>query len=181
MKKLFLLGLAVILFTACQNKPERYTTTSPNIDEIKALVADYNAGNWEGWLSHYGDSAMVYHNTWDNGSTPEELANSLKGTLENASSYGFAEKDSNGGDNVFYEQTIDDDGLTWVNFWGDWRGTLAANGQELEIPVHLSIQMKDGKIHREYGFYDLSKYVLALQAIEAAKAAAEESNEDESM
>ena len=50
MKKLFLLGLTLVLFTACQ-KAERYTTTSSNIDEIKALVADYNAGNWEGWMS----------------------------------------------------------------------------------------------------------------------------------
>jgi len=168
MKKLFLLGLTLALFTACQNKPERYTTASSNIDEVKALLADYNAGNWDGWMSHYGDSAMTYHNTWDKGMTPQELADGLKGVLANASSYGFPEKDSNGENNIFYEQTIDDDGLTWVNFWGDWRGTLAANGQELEIPVHLSIQMKDGKIHREYGFYDLSKYAEAMQAIEKA-------------
>lgn len=173
MKKLFLLGLAVILFTACQNKPERFTTTSANIDVVKALLADYNSGNWEGWLSHYGDSAMTYHNTWDKAMTPQELADGLKGVLANASSYGFPEKDSNGEDNTFFEQVIDDDELTWVNFWGDWRGTLAANGQELEIPVHLSIQMKDGKIYREYGFYDLSKYTAAMQAIEAAKMAAE--------
>ena len=42
MKKLILLGLATVLFMACQEKgPERFTTTSPNIDVVKALVKDY--------------------------------------------------------------------------------------------------------------------------------------------
>ncbi|MGM5470431.1 ester cyclase [Flavobacteriaceae bacterium LMO-SS05] len=168
MRKLFLLGLTLILFSACQNKPERFTTASSNIDEVKALLADYKAGNWEGWQSHYADSALVYHNSWDKGTSPQELAKALKGTLANTSSYDFPEKDSNGENNIFYEQTIDDDGHTWVNFWGDWRGTLAATGQNIEIPVHLSMQMKDGKIYREYGFYDLSKYTVAMQAIEKA-------------
>lgn len=168
MRKFFLLGLTLILITSCQNKPERYTTSSTNIDEVKALLADYNSGNWEGWLSHYADSAEIYHNTWDKSSTPQEVAEGLKGILANTSSYGFSEKDSNGEQNIFYEQTIDDDGLTWVNFWGDWRGTLAANGEQLEVPVHLSIQMKDGKVYREYGFYDLSKFTAAMQAIEKA-------------
>jgi len=97
------------------------------------------------------------------------------------SSYGFQKKDSNGNDDIFYEQTLSDDGNTWVNFWGDWRGTLAANGQALEIPVHLTCQMVDGKIVEEYGFYDVSKYVLAMQAIEAEKAEAEEASENKTM
>lgn len=177
MKKLFLLGLAVILFTACQNKPERFTTTSTNIDEIKALIGDYESGNWEAWSSHYADTAMIYHNTWEKGSTPTETQESLKSILANTSSYGF----DKGDDNMFLEQVIDDDGKTWVNFWGNWRGTLSANGQEIEIPVHLSMNLVDGKIVNEYGFYDVSQIQAALQAIEAAKAAVEESSEDESM
>jgi hypothetical protein len=102
MKKLFLLGLTIILFSACQNKPERFTTTSSNIDEVKALVADYNAGNWDGWLSHYADTAKMYHNTWDKSASPSELLEGLKGNLANTSSYGFAEKDSNGEKSIFY-------------------------------------------------------------------------------
>ena len=176
MKKLFLLGLAVILFTACNDKPERFTTTSSNIDEVKALISDYESGNWDSWAKHYADSAMIYHNTWEKGSTPAETQESLKTTLANTSSYGF----DHGDDEIFFEQTIDDDGLTWVNFWGNWHGTLSGNGQEIKIPVHLSLQMENGKIVREYGFYDVSNIVLALQAIEAAKAAAEDATVEES-
>lgn len=169
MKKLLLLGLAVIVFTACQNKPERYTTTSTNIDEIKALVADYESGNWDAWAAHYADTAKIFHNTWKTGSTPAETQEALKSILANTSSYGF----DKGDENIFFEQTIDDDGKTWVNFWGNWRGTIAANSQEIEIPVHLSIHMENGKIVNEYGFYDVSQFQAAMQAIEAEKAAAE--------
>jgi hypothetical protein len=177
MKKLFLLGLTLVLFTACQNKPERFTTTSANIDEVKALIADYEAGNWTSWATHYADSAKIYHNTWNKSATPQETSESLKAILANTSSYGF----DHGEDEIFFEQTIDDDGETWVNFWGDWHGTLAENGQELEIPVHLSCKMANGKIANEYGFYDVSKFILAMQAIDASKSAAEEAGEDTAM
>ena len=41
MKKLFLLGLAIVLFVSCQEKgPERWTKESPNVDVVKALVKD---------------------------------------------------------------------------------------------------------------------------------------------
>ncbi|WP_445957903.1 nuclear transport factor 2 family protein [Yeosuana sp.] len=166
MKKLFLLGLIIVLFSACQNKPERFTTTSPNIDVVKKLISDYEAGNWEAWATNYSDTAKIYHNTWKKSATPKETSEALKATLANTSSYSF----DHGEDKIFFEQTIDDDGDTWVNFWGDWHGTVAANGQEIEIPVHLSCRMVDGKIANEYGFYDVSEFVLAMQAIDAAKA-----------
>ena len=167
MKKLLLIGLALALFAACQ-KPERFTTSSSNIDEVKALLADYSAGNWDGWMTHYTDSAKLFHNTWDKSVPPKEMAKALKGILANTSSYGFQEKDSNGENDIFYEQTLSDDGNTWVNFWGDWRGTLAANGQKLEVPVHISFQMDGGKIVKEYAFYNLAEYAAAMQAIEKA-------------
>ena len=172
MKKLLLLVLGVMVITACQNKPERFTTTSTNIDVVKKLVADYHKGDWEAWRTNYNDAAKVYHNTWKNAATPEEIRDGLKGLLANTSKYHFDESE----DAIFYEQTIDDEGKTWVNFWGNWQGTLATNGQELEIPVHLSCLMKDGKIAAEYGFYNLGEINAALKAIaevEATKAAEE--------
>tara|TARA_R110000868_G_scaffold82992_8_gene234431 strand:+ start:4846 stop:5769 length:924 start_codon:yes stop_codon:yes gene_type:complete len=159
MKKLFLLGLALVLFTSCKKEESRFTTASTNIDEVKALVADYNAGNWDAWATHYADTAKIFHNTWKDGLPPAELLVHLKGLLANTSSYGFDKEP------VFYEQTLSDDGNTWVNFWGRWRGTLAANGQELTIPVHISANMKNGKIAEEYGYYDLSGYTAAMQQI----------------
>lgn len=177
MRKLFLFCFAVILFTACKEKHERFTTTSTNIDEVKALINDYETGNWESWATHYVDTAKIYHNTWEKSSTPAETQKSLKTVLANTSSYGFDHNE----DNMVLEQVIDNDGKTWVNFWSNWHGTLSGNGQEIKIPVHLSLQMENGKIVREYGFYDVSNFVLALQAIEAAKAASEDASEDKSM
>ncbi len=175
MKKLILLGLTVVLFTACQKQEVRFTTTSTNIDVVKKSLSDYHAGDWDAWKTNYADTAKIYHNNWKTAATPEELSEGLKGILANTSKYHFDE----GEDDIFYEQTIDDKGLTWVNFWGNWRGTLAANGQEIEIPVHLSCMMVDGKITTEYGFYNLAEINAALQGIEAAKAAEAEQTEGE--
>jgi len=167
MKKFLLLGLTLVLLFGCKQN-ERFATSSANIEEVKALLADYNSGNWEGWLSHYGDSATLYHNTWEKGVSPQEMGEALKGILANTSSYGFPEKDGNGEDNIFFEEILNDEGQTWVYFWGDWMGTLAANGEKLEIPVHLALRMENNKIVREFAFYNLSEYTAAMQAIEKA-------------
>jgi hypothetical protein len=174
MKKLILLTLTVILFAACQsNAPKQYTKTSPEIDVVKALVKDYHDGNWEAWASHYADTAKIYHNTWkeDAGATPQETADGLKAILANVSSYGFEKDEEN--ELPWYEMVVNDNGNTWVSFWGNWKGILAANNKELEIPVHLSIRFVDGKIVREEGYYNLSEFTAALAEIEAEKMEAE--------
>ncbi len=170
LKNLILLGFTLILFTACQEKGKgSYTKTSPEIDEVKALVKDYHDGNWDAWLTHYADTAKVYHNTWKNGTAPKETLETLKGILSNTSNYHFEEEK----DLPWYEMVTNDNGNTWVYFWGNWKGTLKANNKVLEIPVHLALQMVNGKIAREEGFYNLSEFTAALQGIEAAKMADE--------
>ena len=164
MKKLIFLGLVVVLTMSCQNSEPRFFTSSPEIDDTKALVSDYENGNWENWVTHYSDTAKIYHNTWENGTSPAETQENLKEILSNVSKYKFDEE------NVFYEMIIDDNGKTWVNFWGNWRANIAANGQELQIPVHLSLNYVEGKIVEEYGFYDVSQFMAALSEIEATKA-----------
>ncbi|HSQ46585.1 MAG TPA: hypothetical protein VLM44_06650, partial [Lutibacter sp.] len=84
------------------------------------------------------------------------------------SSRGFVEKGQE------YEMATTDEGNTWVNFWGVWKGTLAANNKVIEIPVHLTAQFIDGKIVREYGYWDNAPIVLAIQEIEATAKMAEE-------
>lgn len=172
MKKVCLLGLAILLFMACQQKgPARYATTGAEIDAVKSLVEDYHKGNWEGWLGHYADTAKIHHNTSDKVSqAPKEVMEQLKGLLAATSSYGFE------GD-PFFEKIIDDKGETWVNFWGNWKGTIAANNKELEIPVHLTLQFVNGKIVEEHGYYNLSEYMATMQELEAAKAAEEATEE----
>lgn len=166
MKKLILLGLTVIFFIACQNKAtERYTTTSPEIDVVKTLIKDYQDGNWESWMTHYADTAKIYHNTWKNSVTPGENATFLKDILANMSSYHFDDVE----DEIFYEMVIDNEENTIVHFWGNYKGTLAANNREIEFPVHLSLMFVDNKIAVEWGFYNLAEIMEALNEIEAAK------------
>ena len=172
MKKLFVLGLAIVLFTSCEEKKQRYFETSAEIDVTKALLKDYHAGDWKAWAGHYADTAKIYHNNVK-GANVAETIESLKQILANTSSYKFDEKDQ------WYEMVIDDDNETWVNFWGNWRGKLAANGKELVIPVNLTLQFIDGKIVEEYGYYDISEFVLSLQEIEAAEMVEEVITEEE--
>lgn len=172
MKKLILLGFAILLFTGCENKV-RYTQSSPEIDAIKALFSDYENGNWENWRSHYSDTAKIYYNSYDIGMTPEEGSMSLQEGLADLSSYEFVDDEDE------IEMLTVDNGRTWVNFWGLWLGKLAANDKELVIPVHISFQMVDLKIVREYGYWDNAPFVMALMEIEAAKAEAEEETEEE--
>lgn len=167
MKKLSFLVLALLVFVACQQKgPERYTNASPEIDVVKALIEDYNAGNWESWASHYADTAKVYHNSLES-TTVSEALEGFKANLAATSSYSFSDKD------MFHEMVIDDDDETWVNFWATWEGTLSGNNQKLVIPVHITAQFVSGKIVKEYAYYNLSEFVLAMQDIAAAKIAEE--------
>jgi len=164
MKKLILLGLAVIAMTACQQE-KQYFTDSSEIDEIRTMIADYHAGDWDAWETHYADTAKVYHNTWDDAKAQSaaETRAGLTDILSNVTSYTF------NNDSIYVEMIIDTNGEHWVNFWGNWNGTLKANGQELEVPVHLSLRMVDNKIVEEYAFYNLAEFNAALDAIEAAK------------
>jgi hypothetical protein len=64
-------------------------------------------------------------------------------------------------------------------FFGNWKGTLAANNKSLEIPVHLALQIVNGKIVNEFGIYNFSEFAAALQEIEVAKMAAAEATTTE--
>jgi ketosteroid isomerase-like protein len=165
MKKLFLLGLAVILFTACNKHESRYTQNSPEIETLKAVLNDYDTKNYESLVTHYADTSKTNFNNTKMAS--KDIPEYHKANDVNHSERGFAK------DGQVYEMIIDDKGEKWVNFWGVWNTTLAANGKKLTMPVHLTAQFIDGKIVEDYGYWDPSEIILELQAIEAAKAAAE--------
>ncbi len=166
MKKTAVMGifLTLSLCASCkEHRPTRYATTGSEIELVKSLVADYEKGEWESWLSHYADTAKLHHNTTkDISLSAKEINKTLRGILANTSSYKF-DKDA------FYEKVIDDEGEIWVNFWGDWKGTMAASNKELIIPVHLTVQIVNGKIVEEHGYYNLSEYMARIQEIDASK------------
>ncbi len=124
--------------------------------------------------ANFADAAKIYHNNWDTPASAAQVQEGHINTISNLSSYGFDK------DQMVYEQVLDDDGETWVNFWGLWKGTMKANGKTINIPVHISAQYVDGKIVQEYGFWNMSEFVDEMQALQAAAEAAAEAEEEAS-
>jgi ketosteroid isomerase-like protein len=164
MKKLFLLGLAVILFSACQDKPQRYFADSAEINTLKAGIDAYEAGDWDKWKSHFADTAKIYVNSPDPVNV-EKRAEGLKAMAGTMSSYGFDH------DKEYVEMVLDKDDETWVYYWAMHKGTLAANNKDLAMPVHLAVQFVNGKIVEEHVYFDgtaMNSELAALAAEEAA-------------
>lgn len=163
MRKVLFLASLVLLLISCQNnQPKRFRTASAEIDLLKKGLSDYENANWAEWSKQYADSAKIFQNTWLEGVSPEEVKVRHEELIANLSSYSFDKND------MTMEQIIDDKGRTWVNFWGIWKGTLKANSKEIFIPVHLTIQFKNGKVIEEFGFWDTAKLNEELQKVEYA-------------
>lgn len=163
MKQVILLAMSITLFVAC-NQKQRYTQNSPEIDTFKSVIQSYNNQDWGGMTVHYADTAKTFNNSSGMGLSLDEMVDYHKQSSTNLSSRGFLDKD------LEYEMVVTDKGDTWVNFWGDWEGTLKANGKKIKIPIHLTAQFKDGKIVRSSGHWDNAPMVLALQEIETKNA-----------
>ncbi|TBW28914.1 nuclear transport factor 2 family protein [Gramella sp. KN1008] len=162
MKKLIIIGLLIGLFSvSCNdaNKKEeklRYTQDSEEINTLKSAISDYEKGDWQSLKSHYADTAQIFHNSTE-GQSIDAVISAHKETLSGLSNYKFADEDEE------YEMVVTDEDNTWVNYWGDWTGTISGSNQEVIIPVHLTAQFKDGKIVREHGYWDNSVMMMAMQ------------------
>ncbi|MFH4966128.1 nuclear transport factor 2 family protein [Gaetbulibacter sp. M235] len=164
MKKLFLFGLAIVLFTACNKQEKRYTQQSPEIDTYKKVIEAYEKQNWKDLASHYANSAKILNNvTLDHAQTVSQLIEQGKEDAKLFTSWRYDPE------SLEYEMVVTDNGETWVNFWGHWEGTLKLNGQLYIIPVHITAQFLNGKIIREDGYWDVSKLMMDIQAMEANK------------
>jgi ketosteroid isomerase-like protein len=169
MKNVILILLGAFLVSACQQK-QRYTQESPEIETVKSNIEHYVSGNWDAMLANYADGAMIFNNVTEaNPATAQENIEQHKQSLEPVSSYSFDREEEAA------EMVIDDKGETWVNYWGIWKGTLSATGETIEIPVHITCQFVDGKIVKQYGYWDNGKIVTALMEYEAAQMAAADS------
>lgn len=172
MKRILLLALAVTMFIACQNKPQRYFDTSPEIETLKAGIKAYEAQDWAAWKANFADTAKIFHNT-NKASSPDQMMEGMKGMLSNFSSYGFSKE---GG---IYEMVVDKKGKTWVNYWNSWGGKAKVTDEKLVIPVHLTVEFVNGKITQEYAYYDTAGINKTLAAIAEAKAAQEAETSEE--
>lgn len=164
MKKLIVLGLAVITMTACQQE-QRYFGESDEINTLKAGITAFESGDWDSWTSHFADTAKIYANSKDAITISQRLTD-LKGMTSAFSSYGFDHEEE------YIEMVIDKEMETWVYYWAQYNGTFT-NNKELSIPVHLAVQFADGKIVEEHIYFDATSMNAELGAMAAAAAAAE--------
>jgi ketosteroid isomerase-like protein len=154
MKKLCLAFIVIGLFQACQQAPIRYTQQSDEIDTVKAVYDAYLAKDWEKFKSYYAPDAKIYWNKMENApQTIESLISQEKSSLADLSDYSQ--------EHLAFEMVVNDEKETWVNYWGVWRSTLVMNGKSYEIPIHETFQFVDGKIVKDYGYWDSSKFALA--------------------
>lgn len=157
MKKLFLLGLAVLLFAACQQE-QRYFAESAETKTLEAGIAAYESGDWDKWKSHFADTAKIYVNS-NNPLTVDARIAQFKQTTPAWANYGFDKE------KAYIEMVKDKEDETWVYFWGTHNGSIKATGKKLSNPVHLAVQFKDGKIVEEHVFFDgtaMNKEMAAL-------------------
>lgn len=157
-----LLVLVIVAITGCKNEV-RYTQNSPEIETYKKAIKDYEMGNWESYATHFADTAkIVYNATEKNAMTLAQAISQNKEDIATLSSYNYVAEESE------YEMVVTDKGETWVNFWGLWQGRLKTNNQLYEIPVHLTAQFIDGKIVKEFGYWDNSSIALEMQQLKEA-------------
>jgi len=158
MKPYLLLSLSFLLLLSCN---KRYTQQSEEIDTYKKVIADYENRDWESFATHYADTAKIYNNaTKDEGKTLSEFIKETKDDAGYFSSWTYVKDESE------YEMVVTDKGETWVNFWGLWKGKLEADGKTYDIPSHITAQFVDGKIVKEYGYWDISELVTGSHNVE---------------
>ena len=162
MKKTITLGLLIFVLVSC-NKSQRYTQNSPEIDIVKAVINNYDYQKWDSLTMKYADTAKVYYNTRDQFFTAKSLPEYHKANDSSFLTRAFEENRRE------FEMVTDDDGKNWVNFWGIWEGNLLENNKKIEMPIHITYQFIDKKIVLEYGYWDASELVLALQRLEDMK------------
>lgn len=163
MKKFLFLGL-LLMTIGCTSKT-RYTQQSPEIETIKSIINNYVNGEWDEYASHYAAGATIFFNTTEeNPSSIQEIIAGQKISIEPLSSYSF-ERDKDE-----LEMVLTDEGETWVNFWGVWKGTIASTGETFETPIHITSQFVDGKIVKAFGYWNSAPIQIALMELQTAAA-----------
>ena len=158
----------MIILSSCneakkEDEKIRYTQDSEEINTMKAAISDYEEADWDAMKKHYADTAQIFHNS----TKAKKIGDIIKEheeSLSGLSNYEFTDEEED------YEMVLTDDGNTWVNFWGEWKGTMAdSSAKEVVIPVHLTAQFKNGKIVKEHAYWDNSIMMMAAQQTDSTQ------------
>lgn len=151
-----------------ENEKTRYTQDSEEINTLKAVIQNYEDADWDKYKTHYADTAKLYYNSTQSQNIDQILADHQQ-SAEGLSNYQFPDEDDE------YEMVVTDDGETWVNYWGEWQGTIAENDSTIEIPVHITARFVDGKIVAEHVYFDNSGIMTAFADLNEARTKAQDS------
>ncbi|WP_295181979.1 hypothetical protein [uncultured Christiangramia sp.] len=167
MKNLFILFSCIFLLISCDqnNKKEekiRYTQDSEQINTFKNVLQNYENGEWDEYQSHFADSVELFYNSRESIDVSAAVA-MHKQNNSALSSYDFVDSENE------FEMVVTDAGETWVNFWGEWEGTIAENDSMIVIPVHITARFEDGKIVKEYLYFDNAGMNDALRMLEESR------------
>ncbi|WP_051201457.1 nuclear transport factor 2 family protein [Christiangramia portivictoriae] len=145
-----------------EEKAIRYSQDSEQISIFKTVLQDYENADWDKYQSHFADSMELFYNSRQ----PIDLAAAVAMHKENnavLSSYDFQDSESE------FEMVVTDAGETWVNFWGAWEGTIAENDSVIVIPVHITARFENGKIVKEYLYFNNAGISDALRLLNESR------------
>ena len=164
MRKPIYFSLICVLVFACQTE-QRYFRDGPEIELVQKAVQAYVDQDWETYRACFADTARIYSNAWNGGdiSPDEDIQNhkTIRANLSSVEVLGWEP-----GKDPYIEMVFDFDKEKWVSTWFLWRGTLAANSQILDIPVHLACNIEEGKIAVQEVYFNMLPYAEAIAAIE---------------
>jgi ketosteroid isomerase-like protein len=169
MKTNLIIAVFAVALIACTPEPVRYTQQSPEINTLESVLIAYNNRDLAGMNAAYADTAKIFVNSsTKSASAKEENAKGLEG-LEMFSEAGFDLENDD------FEMVVTDEGETWVNYWGEWKGVIAANNEPVAVALHFTARFIDGKIVREYDYFDSSGMIEKFEEMEEAMSAAMDS------
>ena len=159
MKHVFLLIVLLILFVGCKQPEQNYFSESPEIETSKQLLSHLANYDDEAIAKIYSDSAKIYDNSLK-AVSPSEIIAQMK---ENKESMDFLRvKDS-----ADYEMVITKEGEKWVNCWYVMEGKYKGSDKVITVPCHSSFEFKDGKIVKDYSYYNMSDIVAEYEKVQA--------------
>ncbi|WP_159023194.1 nuclear transport factor 2 family protein [Formosa sp. L2A11] len=161
MKKIFLFAFSLVVMTSCKEPVKQYTTSSPEIETIKTLHKYFEDGNYEGLKDLYSEDAEIFENSFES----RPVANLI---TEGKDSRSYIE-DYNFKEGIKCEMIINDEGEKWVNSWAHWKGTLKGSNKQIEIPIISRFLFKDGKIVKEYSYWDNLPGYVAFEDLASEK------------
>jgi len=155
MKQIFLVILMAAVLCSCQQK-KQYFTSGPEIDMAKKGNEAYVKGDWETLRSLYADTAKILVNKWfGEEMSIDQFLMMQKMEVAELASYSI-------GDDAIYEMVVQDNGDHWVHVWLNWSAKLK-NGKEVHTPVHLALQVENGKVvFQGLIFNQLGGYLAAM-------------------